>query len=68
MKTRMKLLDYTLIGLLGTIAPAAWAQATAPADATSVKVRSEGEAGSAGAAASGGATANVPSACCTTTS
>ena len=46
MKTRMKLLDYTLIGLLGTIAPAAWAQATAPADATSVKVRSEGEAGS----------------------
>jgi hypothetical protein len=42
----MKLLDYTLIGLLGTIAPAAWAQATAPADATSVKVRSEGEAGS----------------------
>ncbi len=46
MKTRMKLLDVTLIGLLGTIAPAAWAQATAPADATSVKVRSEGEAGS----------------------
>jgi hypothetical protein len=42
----MKLLDVTLIGLLGTIAPAAWAQATAPADATSVKVRSEGEAGS----------------------
>ena len=31
MKIRMKLLDATLIGLLGTMAPAAWAQtATAP--------------------------------------
>ena len=47
MKTRMKLLDCTLIGLLGTIAPAAWAQTAAvPDDATAVKVRSEGEAGS----------------------
>lgn len=48
MKTRMKLLDYTLIGLLGTVAPAAWAQtAAAPAaEQTQVKVRSEGEAGS----------------------
>ena len=55
MKTRMKLLDYTLISLLGTLAPAAWAQtATAPApapvsaptDQTVVKIRSEGEAGS----------------------
>ena len=48
MKTRMKLLDYTLIGLLGTIAPAAWAQSTAApaADQTAVKIRSEGEAGS----------------------
>ena len=47
MKTRMKLLDYTLIGLLGTIAPAAWAQSTAApaADQTAVKIRSEGEAG-----------------------
>ena len=48
MKTRMKLLDYTLIGLLGTLAPAAWAQtAAAPAaDQTVLKIRSEGEAGS----------------------
>jgi hypothetical protein len=47
MKTRMKLLDYTLIGLLGTLAPAAWAQeAAAPADQTVVKIRSEGETGS----------------------
>ena len=48
MKTRMKLLDYTLIGLLGTLAPGAWAQtAAAPAaDQTVLKIRSDGEAGS----------------------
>ena len=51
MKTRMKLLDYTLISLLGTLAPAAWAQtaqvpAPAPTDQTVVKIRSEGETGS----------------------
>jgi hypothetical protein len=47
----MKLLDYTLVSLLGTLAPAAWAQqapapAAAPTDQTVVKIRSEGEAGS----------------------
>ncbi|CAN5335239.1 hypothetical protein BH11PSE14_BH11PSE14_13590 [soil metagenome] len=51
MKTRMKLLDYTLISLLGTVVPAAWAQtapepAPAPSDQTVVKIRSEGETGS----------------------
>ena len=35
-KTRMKLLDYTLIGLLGALPAAAWAQAEAPAPAAEV--------------------------------
>ena len=48
MKTRMKLLDYTLISLLGTLAPAAWAQtaATPASEQTVLKIRSEGETGS----------------------
>jgi hypothetical protein len=53
MKIRMKLLDATLIGLLGTMAPSAWAQAVpapaataAPSGQTVVKIRSEGETGS----------------------
>ena len=42
-KTRMKLLDYTLIGLLGTLPAAAWAQAETPAAAPAAEVACDAE-------------------------